>query len=226
MKDLAFLRWWELGDKVGGGAAAGPSPGNTEFSNSCDTVVQRRWRLRGVYSHMRYLCFSQLAPLNACGISLMQHCHSLSKNNNTFAQVYIKQMFVKFPKNITRHPISLILQHHWKSCGGRTTPDIWWRLSKTQGRLTLIGAKCLILELKSHCSARFLLGTALKWKAKELLLHINSQAIEAVKLIKSEWVINQILKKSSLPHVPLNIWVAVRSWKVAVIPFMVLLTKI
>lgn len=37
MKELAFLRWWELGDKVGGRTAAGPSPGNTEFFDSCDT---------------------------------------------------------------------------------------------------------------------------------------------------------------------------------------------
>lgn len=45
MKDLPFRRWWELGDKVGGVAAAGPSPGNREFSDSSDTVVLRRMKV-------------------------------------------------------------------------------------------------------------------------------------------------------------------------------------
>lgn len=40
MKDLPFCRWWELGDKVDWGTTAGPSPGNREFSDASDTVVQ------------------------------------------------------------------------------------------------------------------------------------------------------------------------------------------
>lgn len=47
MKDLPFGRWWEAGDKWCGGASAGPSPGNREFSDSSDTAVPRGRKVAG-----------------------------------------------------------------------------------------------------------------------------------------------------------------------------------
>lgn len=150
MKDLPFRRRWELGDKVGGGATAGPSPGNREFPDSSDTAVQTGWRLQGsAFARVFVLtCIPETHVVFFFSCKIITEKH-LKFSSNKYA----------LPKYVRYTPSAWnCLLHPWESCGGTTTANIWWRLTKTTVTLTPRRANSLSLGSPSSCSFRSFSG--------------------------------------------------------------------
>lgn len=121
-------------DKVGDVAAAGPSPGNREFSDSSDTVVQREWRLQGmrlrVFTEHLCACVSLKPWINVTFFSCsnVTACQTKKKLPSSFIQTNVSSQ-----NTLT----SDCLLHPWVSYSGSTTLCIWWRLTKTEFTMAL-----------------------------------------------------------------------------------------